>query len=303
MNRKRFQGAFTLVELLVVIAIIGILVSLLLPAVQAAREAARKTACKNNQKQIGLAMAQHDVARGVLPPSIPEEDQLLPGEPGAGGPINNASAFVWVLPFMEDAAAYAAYDFDSPPGAPVNEPITSRILSVFLCPSMTTPSGGLPPGAGSYGVSTGSDNSRFIANPYTGDPVETSNNGAIVHPTRGPVSIADVSAGDGASNTFLVGELDYGLSNYGEMTGSNTNPGGTTVWANAYPGITWCSTWGVFNSDRLINGFAEWETFRGDHPGGVVMLFCDGSVRFVATETDPELLDAYATRAGGETIR
>src|SRR3954451_13912468 len=52
----RKRPAFTLVELLVVIAIIGILVALLLPAIQAAREAARRTQCKNNLKNIGLAI-------------------------------------------------------------------------------------------------------------------------------------------------------------------------------------------------------------------------------------------------------
>lgn len=87
---SRARQAFTLVELLVVIAIIGILVALLLPAVQKAREAAQRSQCTNNQKQIGLAILNHESALRVFPKG---------GVPGEGSMWSG-----YILPYMEDTA-------------------------------------------------------------------------------------------------------------------------------------------------------------------------------------------------------
>ncbi|QDU86972.1 hypothetical protein Pla175_03260 [Pirellulimonas nuda] len=290
------RSGFTLVELLIVIAIIGVLVALLLPAVQAAREAARRSHCQNNLKQVGLAMHQHDDARHRLPPALPEDGAYT------------TSALVPLLPFLEEAAVFGAYDPSIGPDEGANAAITQAHLPVFLCPSMQTLDGSLPPGAGSYAVSTGSGYSRFPIAIATGRPDPRCHNGAIIDPVRGRTTVARISAADGSSHTFLVGELDYGLSNFEEKlgstayAGSSLSAGGSTRWAMAYPGVTWGSTAGAFNSDRLITGFLEWETFRGDHPGGVEMLFVDGSVRFVEDSTDDAALDALATRDGGELL-
>src|SRR5690349_568067 len=114
MKKANVKG-FTLVELLVVIAIIGVLVALLLPAVQAAREAARRTTCVNNLKQMGLAAANYESAKGVFPPGRLNPDYAVGGTPQSSYTnYNNVtqdantktgfySVHIWLLPYMEQA--------------------------------------------------------------------------------------------------------------------------------------------------------------------------------------------------------
>src|ERR1700687_4100371 len=97
---KRCRRGFTLIELLVVIAIIAVLISLLLPAVQQAREAARRTQCRNNLKQIGLALHNYLDANQVFPPS--SCFSLTPSFPKTG----SWSIHARLLPFLEQSNAY-----------------------------------------------------------------------------------------------------------------------------------------------------------------------------------------------------
>ena len=98
--RTNARHAFTLVELLVVIAIIGILVALLLPAIQAAREAARRTQCKNQLKQIGLAIHNH--ARHATACFLPAEQastRTLQNYVSGGRPFGpDKQGLNWSLP-------------------------------------------------------------------------------------------------------------------------------------------------------------------------------------------------------------
>ncbi len=124
---------FTLVELLVVIAIIGILVALLLPAIQAAREAARRSQCKNNLKQIGLALQNHLDARKSFPMGCLEWRTT-----------GNAKLRQWawsakILPYLEEQTLYQQIDFQQPYDAAINKTAVSTVLTVFQCPQVCEP--------------------------------------------------------------------------------------------------------------------------------------------------------------------
>jgi prepilin-type N-terminal cleavage/methylation domain-containing protein len=124
MRQIRRRG-FTLIELLVVITIIAILIAILLPAVQQAREAARQNACRNNLKQIGLALHNYHTSNMIFPPGSvnflslggvgptglrttdPSEARI---QNGLG--LHGTSWFVHILPYMDRAQLYKVWNFD-----------------------------------------------------------------------------------------------------------------------------------------------------------------------------------------------
>ena len=123
------KNGFTLIELLVVIAIIAILIALLLPAVQQAREAARRTQCKNNLKQIGLALHNYLDVYTKFPPAF-VSDISTTNTPGGEWSIHAR-----LLPYLEESNLYNQADLSLAYGDPANLGIATQRVNAYLCPS------------------------------------------------------------------------------------------------------------------------------------------------------------------------
>ncbi len=226
---RRSKG-FTLIELLVVIAIISLLVALLLPAVQQAREAARRTECKNNLKQIGLALHGYEAAHGAFPPGYVSS----PGIP-AMGPVDpqfNDAGQGWgwqtaLLPYLEQFALYDSLNLNLPCYDPANSAAVRTPLSIFRCPSDSA--GGNPAYGDTVNVLDINSQtlavfgrSNYVANVgnstlWCSWPVTLQPNGALYRNSN--VRVVDVR--DGLTNTVFVGERSSNLAD--------------TVWPGAVP--------------------------------------------------------------------
>jgi prepilin-type N-terminal cleavage/methylation domain-containing protein/prepilin-type processing-associated H-X9-DG protein len=301
----RGRRAFTLIELLAVIAIISLLVSLLLPAVQMAREAARGTQCKNNLKQIGLAMQNYLDTMQVFPPGyIAGKDTIADTTPGWGWAV-------MILPFMESSTVTGRLNCQMPIEDPSSKTGVAQLVPGFLCPSDLVPNGTFAIASDPAGTMPIVDTTPCS---YVGcvgndgcevDDNATPWNGILYRNSR--TSVEDIV--DGTSSTFLVGERAWALVN-GTWVGTPNNAviqGGkqnkmAPVTATAAVAILAHAHWinNKYDSDGGLDDFSSM------HPGGAHFLFADGSVHFLKEVTTPggwdDTYQAMATRNGHEAV-
>ncbi len=304
------RNGFTLIELLVVIAIIAALVAILLPAVQQAREAARKSTCKNNLKQIGLALHNyHDTYNCV--PLVGSSQDVVAMPPN-----------VALLPYLEQSVVYDLYDNSAWPAQPQNEVLKDKMPQVYVCPSAF--------GAGQQIAHSGEQTSDYDVFNARADYVRALQTGS--YSTNGvglfrshayseatpPNSFRHVT--DGLSNTLAFGE------HAGRANAWMKNMQMSAQWMiddrwNGR-GIAWhAGTRGLrFNKKTVVpvspsayptaynfvgaimnNTNGDYDAYSF-HNGGIQAVLADGSVRFLNENSNADTINNMVSIDGGEVI-
>ncbi|MCA9262125.1 MAG: DUF1559 domain-containing protein [Planctomycetales bacterium] len=298
-SRADARPGFTLVELLVVIAIIGVLVALLLPAIQAAREAARRTSCLNNCRQIGIAVHNLHDSKGDLPPS-----RIVDGWLTWAGII---------LPYIEQSNLGQYVDihalFDDQPDILKNTPVMT-----FICPSRNHDSLLSDPTKNSVGVR---GDFACVSSTWfgAGDAGEYFD-GAIITPeliddgdgnnrtTNWKSRTTFRSIEDGLSNTLIISENSYWMSQRYSIYDGDDNPGaicGTgSLAARSIPrGARVTEVSGA----RIAQTPEETGAWVGaDHPVILNVIMGDASGRTMNKDIDLTVIEQFITRAGQETV-
>ncbi len=305
MNVIKEREAFTLIELLVSIAIIAVLVSLLLPAVQQAREAARMAACKNNLKQIGLALHNYHDIHSRLPAAQIRWNQAIV----ASDPIVDRAQWSWataILPQLDLGNVYDQIDFSSDLRIPANRETLRRKIAVYRCPTMPELGyanitdripGDTDAAITDYAVVGHHEPSvpgnTFFRRPYGASGLLAQNDWA---------RFAEVT--DGLTQTLAVTE-----TRWSQVHANIIGRGSCLGSADCSFGSPWGQNAAVTTGDKInqqLYSPSGIPAFRYQiislHRGGAQFVFADGHVAFISENIDQTLLDALATRAGGEVI-
>lgn len=306
---RRVRSGFTLIELLVVIAIIAVLIALLLPAVQQAREAARRSQCKNNLKQLGLALHNYHDSHGVFP---------YAQTPCCSG------GHTWVeliLPYIDQAPMYNQINFNlditsgtsttgnrsliegrkfsfvACPSNPEADRLQTKLSENFWLVDFPTQGLGYVPCAGSILPDSRTpdcpSSEGYCITEATvswgGLPTAAKGPGMF---NRGPTSTRLRDVTDGTSNVFMLGErraeecrfsgafnANFSIAFIGQKPNSPTRIG---------------STLDTFDYTRNC-GYAS------HHVGGLHMLLVDGSVQFVSNNVDFRVWSWVGDKADGNS--
>lgn len=313
----RRTSGFTLIELLVVISIVAILMALLLPSVQQAREAARRTQCRNNLKQIGLALANYESTHRVLPPAM-----INPGRLDSfpfysnGNRVLNTTGWALLLPYLEQVNVYENYDFNqcssssSYGGMPVagtdtaNSKVSATPIRVLECPTDVS-AGEVSTFAPGTTHMYSRNNARrtsylFSTGRYTDwDVIWSETAGDIrrgMFGNNGSARIRDLQ--DGASNSIAIGESHGGSAgkvdpHFGPwgLTGSLSCCHGRVVSDSATsvePKYFTDPRWSINGAWDTSKRSYAW-VFNSSHVGGANFLMGDGSVHFLSKNIDYRL--------------
>lgn len=322
--KKRKQGV-TIVELLVVLGVIVLLLALLLPAIQSVRESGRQVVCKNNLRQMGLAIQSFHTSHNRIP-------SLYNGSFAADGATLKFPRRYWdenhfhswqtaILPNLAQASLHERIDMTLAASDPANQPIVNVEISVFQCPSTNNytpfrdvrkyaPNDVIGTAArsdyeaiGGVLLSVASDENRMLTGtnialgawglPRQSIPKDGTYDG--LETTR----FRDVT--DGLSNSMIIAELSgrpdlYIRGKPDQPYGVGSTPIMRPSWAisGSYLAI-------VLNEDIGVNESNSGGVYSF-HSAGVHISLADGSVRMLSNSTDKNVLHSLTTRAGRESV-
>lgn len=335
MRASHLRRGFTLIELLVVIAIIAILVALLLPAVQQAREAARRTQCKNNLKQIGLALHNYLDVNSGFPPSFVSDATTAGVDPTNGG---EWSAHARLLPYLEQANLYNSVDLSYAYDDPINGAIATMRVASYLCPSdpndrtRLDSSGNAEHYPLSYGFNGGSWRVWINGNRIAGDGAFAPNTAFkprdFTDGTSNTLAFSEVKAfsaynRDGGAGTATIPATPEEVSALIAGGGSNKANSGHTEWVDGRVHQTGFTVTLSPNADVMVPGgdrpnegdFTSCRedvscmtptyaavTSRSWHVGIVNSLLMDGSVRSISENIDLGTWRNLGQRSDGQVI-